>query len=240
MEITCVKIYFIIFLRYTSINGLHRFDPAFTAIMMDKGKLHLKELEQKTQLPKYGDCWLHSLAHLRSGCAMLTDLIQMDLALHFTDCFLEMSGQDRLDCLSERTEPLKRLCMSEMSDRAFAVYTEFFTQTQNMCFFLQGQHWQREADKTIHRLSVKSQEVSEQLEIAGKVQQVVLDRQKQGLKLQSKILEIGENVTNTLNVSQNKLDNITLSLIHSAEKHQAVLAELFKEFHLLHNWIECS
>ncbi|XP_058812062.1 uncharacterized protein LOC131676775 [Topomyia yanbarensis] len=232
-----VRVY-IFLLLHLGVNGLHRSeDPTSTATMIERGQRHLSELEEKTHLPRYGECWLQSLDHLRTGCRMLTDSIQVDLALHFTDCFMEMSGQERMDCASERTESLKRLCMSEMSDRAFAVYTEFFTQTQNMCYFLQGQHWQREADRTIDRLSVRSREVSEQLELASEVQQVVLEHQKEGLKLQGKILEIGSSLAESLNGSHKMLNNLTEGLMNSTKQHQAVLAELFQEFNLLHSWL---
>nr|XP_029729795.1 uncharacterized protein LOC115267081 [Aedes albopictus]XP_029729796.1 uncharacterized protein LOC115267081 [Aedes albopictus] len=219
-------------------EAVGRFDDDISIALVEKGKKQLTELEEKSQLPRYGECWLHALDHLRDGCRMLTDTIQVDLALHFTDCFLEMSGQEeRLDCVSERTEALKRLCMSGMSDRAFAVYTEFFTQTQSMCFFLQSQRWQSETDRTIDRLSVRSREVSEQLEEAGEIQRTVLEHQKQGMRLQEEMLKVGGNLARTLNGSQEMLDRLTVDLKNSTEGHQAVLKELFREFYLLHSWI---
>ncbi|XP_058462680.1 uncharacterized protein LOC131437383 isoform X2 [Malaya genurostris] len=229
---------YIVLLFHLSVNGLQRSDDQASIVsMMEKGQRHLNELEEKTNLPKYGECWLQALNHLRDGCRTMTDSIQMDLALHFTDCFLDMSGQERMDCVSERTEALKRLCMSEMTDRAFATYTEFFTQTQNMCFFLQGQHWQRETDRTIDRLSLKSREVSEQLEIASEVQQVMLGHQKEGLKLQGRMLEIGSSLVESLNGSKKMLNNLTEGLMNSTKQQQAILAEIFHEFHILHTWL---
>ncbi|XP_062535864.1 uncharacterized protein LOC134205019 [Armigeres subalbatus] len=225
------------FLVFKYCEAVQRFDDTMSMALVEKGKQQLNDLEQKSHLPRYGECWLHALDHLRNGCRMLTDTIQVDLALHFTDCFMEMSGHERLDCLSERTEALKRLCMSEMSDRSFAVYTEFFTQTQSMCFFLQSQLWQLEADQTIDRLSVRSKEVSEQLHVASGIQQTVLEHQKEGLKLQAEMLEVGGYLARTLNGSQKVLDRLTVDLKNSTKEHQAVLKELFREFYLLHSWI---
>lgn len=222
---------------FTIVGAFRRYDDQISITIAEKGKKQLNELEQKSHLPRYGECWLQALVHLQDGCQMLTESIQVDLALHFTNCFMEMSGQERLDCVSERTEGLKRLCMSEMSDRAFAVYTEFFTQTQNMCFFLQSQSWQLEVDRTVDRLSVKSREVSERLEVAGEVQRVVLEHQKEGLKLQGEMLELGGSLARTLNGSQNTLDKLTGDLKSTTQEHQAVLKDLFREFYLLHSWI---
>lgn len=213
------------------------FEDEFAHSLVEKGKQQLSELEHKSHLPRYGDCWLQALGHLRDGCRTLTDSIQVDLALHLTNCFMEMSGQDRLDCVSERTEALKRLCMSEMTDRAFAVYTEFFTQTQNMCFFLQAQSWQSETDRTIDRLSLSSREVSERIQLAGEVQRAVLEHQKEGLRLQSEMLALGSGLAATLNGSQDMLDKLTEDLRNSTTQHQTILAELFREFYLLHSWI---
>uniref|UniRef100_A0A1Q3F6F8 Uncharacterized protein n=1 Tax=Culex tarsalis TaxID=7177 RepID=A0A1Q3F6F8_CULTA len=232
-------VYFlVVFFTFGTIKSLERpFDAEFSQSLVEKGKKQLNELEQKSSLPRYGECWLHALDHLRDGCRTLTDSIQVDLALHFTNCFMEMSGQDRLDCVSERTEALKRLCMSEMTDRAFAVYTEFFTQTQNMCFFLQAQRWQSETDRTIDRLGVSSRDVSERLQVAGEVQRIVLEHQKEGLKLQGEMLALGTGLATALNGSQEMLDKLTEDLRNSTLEHQTVLAELFREFYLLHGWI---
>lgn len=224
-------------LFYKNAEAVQRFDDDISIALVEKGRKQLNELEEKSHLPRYGECWLHALDHLRNGCRMLTDTIQVDLALHFTDCFMEMSGQERLDCVSERTEALKRLCMSEMTDRQFAVYTEFFTQTQSMCFFLQSQRWQLEADQTIDKLSVRSKEVSEQLEVAGEIQRTVLEHQKEGLRLQGEMLKVGGHLAKTLNGSKEMLDQLTVDLKNSTKEHQAVLKDLFREFYLLHSWI---
>lgn len=225
------------FLAVTVASHERLFSDEFSQGLVAKGKQQLSELEQKSNVPRYGDCWLQALGHLRDGCRSLTDSIQVDLALHLTNCFMEQSGQERLDCVSERTEALKRLCMSQMTDRVFAVYTEFFTQTQNICFFLEGQSWQSETDRTIDRLSVRSREVSERLEMAGQVQRAVLEHQKEGLKLQGEMLALGAGLAASLNGSQGMLDKLTEDLRNSTVEHQTVLADLFREFYLLHSWI---
>lgn len=64
------------------------------------------------------------------------------MALKLTNCFLDMSGHEEYHCESDRKQNLRKICISNMSDRAFNVYTEFYTHTQNICWFLRGQIWQ--------------------------------------------------------------------------------------------------
>lgn len=168
---------------------------------------------------------------------MLTDSIQSDLALHFTNCFLEMSGQDPLDCVNERTTALKRLCMKEMPDRAYSAYTEFFTQTQNMCYFLQNQVWHRETESTINNLNSNSRIVSERLREASDLQNMLLEHQKQGLIAQEQLIKNGKDLSNSLNVSKETLNKLTIDIRESTLEHRTILEDLFKEFHLLHSWL---
>uniref|UniRef100_A0A182NX65 Uncharacterized protein n=1 Tax=Anopheles dirus TaxID=7168 RepID=A0A182NX65_9DIPT len=124
---------------------------------------------------------------------MLSDAVHVDVALRFTNCFMAMSGQqeETLECLAERTDALRRLCMSQMSDRAFAVYTEFFTQTQSMCYFLQSQIWHRETERTINRLSSFSRAAGAQLELVNNMQDTLLQQQHEQHQLQAELLLIG-------------------------------------------------
>lgn len=148
-----------------------------------------------------------------------------------------MSGQDPLDCVNERTEALKRLCMKEMSDRAYTAYTEFFTQTQNMCYFLQNQVWHRETENTINNLNSNSRIVNERLREASDLQNILLEHQKQGLLAQEELLKNGKDLSNSLNVSKETLHKLTIDIRESTLEHRSILEDLFKEFHLLHNWL---
>uniref|UniRef100_A0A336MZ24 CSON008762 protein n=1 Tax=Culicoides sonorensis TaxID=179676 RepID=A0A336MZ24_CULSO len=201
------------------------------------GREKLEMLEENSRLPKYSDCWTNAIKHLKNGCRVLTDSIQSDLALHFTNCFLEMSGQEPLDCVNERTDALKRLCLKEMPDRAYSAYTEFFTQTQNMCYFLQNQVWHRETENTINNLNSNSRIVNEKLREASDLQNVLLEHQKQGLVAQETLLRNGEELSNSLNTSKATLQKLTVDIRESTLEHRTILEDLFKEFHLLHNWL---
>ncbi|XP_050082919.1 uncharacterized protein LOC126569698 [Anopheles aquasalis] len=217
---------------------LHLDDHPGMSALVEKGKKQLESLREKTNLPQYGECWMRSLDFLQHGCRVLSDTVQVDIALRFTDCFMEMSGQENsLHCATERTEPLKKLCMSEMTDRAFAVYTEFFTQTQNMCYFLQNQNWHRQTERTIDRLGVFSRAAGERLELVNTMQDTLLTQQRLQHTLQRELLMIGHNLSFSLNGSHETLNRLTENLQESTARHSLVLEELFREFHQLHRWI---
>ncbi|XP_058169660.1 uncharacterized protein LOC131284817 [Anopheles ziemanni] len=213
-------------------------DGQASSALVEKGKKQLESLKAKTLLPQYGNCWVKSLEVLADGCRSLSDAVHIDIALRFTGCFMEMSGQeDSPDCVTERTEALKKLCMSQLSDRTFTVYTEFFTQTQNMCFFLQNQNWHSETERTINRLSSFSRAAGEQLQLVNDMQDALLLEQHKQYALQMELMRIGQNLSDSLNGSQQTIVRLTQELKHSTEQHSLVLEELFREFHQLHRWI---
>lgn len=148
-----------------------------------------------------------------------------------------MSGSEPLTCVNERTEALKRLCIKEMPDRAYHAYLEFFSDAQNMCYFLQHQMWHKQTEKTIDSLSRNSQEVSDKLKEASEVQSTLLNYQEQGLFVQQQLLERSANLSESLVASKQVIRKLVEDVTHSTNAHKGVLDELFKEFHLLHSWL---
>ena len=60
------------------------------------------------------------------------------MALSFANCHLEKAGFETFQCSDEQnlTECLQKIKGDVV---AFNAYTEFFTHTQDICFFLQSQ-----------------------------------------------------------------------------------------------------
>lgn len=128
----------------------------------------------KSEIPKYGICWINAVESLHIGCKELNDETQARLGLSFTNCFLEKMGSNTYPCPAESTI---QECVSQMDDRAFNAYTQFFTHTQSVCFFLSNQVWQQKAEDTIHRLFSTSHKVSQRLEDLSQLQQESLNTQ---------------------------------------------------------------
>ncbi|KAJ8926496.1 hypothetical protein NQ314_021098 [Rhamnusium bicolor] len=118
--------------------------------MIEHGRVQYQLLKEKGNLPRYGSCWKAAVEHLNEGCRYLSEDMQSDIALHITNCFLEMSGHETYNCELDKKPNLRAICINSMSDRAFNVYTEFYTHTQNICWFLRGQIWHETiADNTL-------------------------------------------------------------------------------------------
>jgi hypothetical protein len=109
-----------------------------------------------SQMPRYGECWKAALQHLEHGCRHLDDDVQGRLALSFANCFLEKAGMRTHPC--EDSAPLSD-CLRNVDTNAFTTYSNFFTHTQNMCYFLQSQIWQEETQETVNRLTANSAKV---------------------------------------------------------------------------------
>jgi len=131
------------------------------------GRDQLTAWRGEANRPRYGTCWSTALEALKTGCRDLTEEMQHRLTLAFTDCFLEKIGRKRIGCLVDRdvTE-----CTMDMPAEAVSVYTQFFTHTQNICFYLEAEAWQRRSETTILRLADSSAIVSEQMENSSVLQ----------------------------------------------------------------------
>lgn len=130
--------------------------------LFEEGKQQYELLHQKQ--PLYGPCWSEAIKQVHVGCKSLDENIQYYLALLFTNCFLEKSGLRDDLCDSSKPE----YCVKRMSEKAFNVFTEFFTHTQSICFFLQNEMWQQQTHDTIGKLSETSYQVTKKLSKASR------------------------------------------------------------------------
>lgn len=146
------------------------------------------------------------------GCRELSEEMQSDIALALTNCFLDMSGIETHHCEMNKKQNLKKICVSSMSDRAFSVYTEFYTQTLNMCWFLRGQIWQE-------TISENTMRVGKQLELSAEKQEVLLD-------IQSKMLRHSKDIESVLS-----------DLSRTAQNHKDTLMILGEAVNDLQSWL---
>ena len=152
-------------------------EPAPLPSMDFKSKMESGEKSYemlKSEAPKYGVCWINAVEGLHVGCKQLDDESQARLGLSFANCFLEKIGSKTYPCSADLT--IKE-CVSSMDDRAYTAFTQFFTHTQSVCFFLSNQVWQQKAEQTIHKLSSTSFKVSRRLEDLQQLQEKSIDTQ---------------------------------------------------------------
>lgn len=203
-------------------------------VQLNEGEKQYRLMQSNANLPQYGRCWTEAVRQIDVTCTNLSEKTQAMLALRFTKCFMAMSGgadnSHLNDC--EDTD-----CIGNMSERVFQAYTHFYTHTQNICFYLMHQIWHGETEKTIHLLKSHSQSVSKQLDLASRLQINLLTQQREGLKLQQKLVEHGANLSDVLNDSQSSLSRLTESFRNSTIEQGRQLGDLFRRLSQFHNWI---
>lgn len=205
-------------------------------MQLNEGEKQYHIIQSNANLPQYGKCWTEAIRQIDVTCTDLNEKTQAMLALQFTKCFMAMSGGER--DMNTDLDACKDIdCIGNMSERVFQAYTHFYTHTQNMCFYLMHQVWHAETEKTIHLLKSHSQSVSKQLELAGRLQINLLTQQREGLKLQQKLVEHGVNLSDVLNDSQSSLSRLTEQFRNSTIEQGRQLGDLFQRLSQFHNWI---
>ena len=131
--------------------------PPDSSAALLAGQAQYQEVALKASLPRYGPCWMSALSQLSSTCNQLTDTTQARLALSFANCFLVQAGQREYPCTQDQEVAT---CLQQIDNNAFTAYSNFYTHTQNMCYFIKSQEWQEMTDNTISRLSSSSAKVA--------------------------------------------------------------------------------
>nr|CAD7449054.1 unnamed protein product [Timema bartmani] len=203
--------------------------------MIEQGRREYNLIQERVGMPKFGSCWENAVLYLKEGCGGLTEQLQSDIALQFTDCFLIMSGMQPYRC--EKLGSNREFCLRNMSDKAFQAYTQFYTHTQNICFFLQNIMWHDATHKTIDRLSLTSKHVAEQLEQAEKVQTSLLEHQKESMSVQIELLYNGRMLGQIMENSQIKLLTVMNEFRASTVEQKQLLFDVFERLSSLQAWV---
>lgn len=185
----------------------------------------------------HGQCWFDAVKDFEVECGELTEKLQVELAMRFANCFLEMTDQSHIPCGAEKKDNLRRICFEEMNDRSFLTFTEFYTHTQNMCFFLRNQLWNRETEKTIDMLSAISNEVAMKLVQAEHQQEELLSQQKVGLELQKQIYDTGTLMSRALIESRRSLEELTNDFRTTTIENNQIFFEIFGRIQSIQNWL---
>lgn len=206
-------------------------------ILRDLGEKEYFLIKAKSSLPQHGKCWHTALLTLQSSCDKLNDHEHSLLALRLANCFLEDSGHTTYDCHLSQSEDERRKCINGMVDRAFGVYNEFYTHATHICFYLKHETWQAEVDNTIKLLFQVSSRMKDQLLEASQMQGVILNSQKEGLRIQNELLDHGKELGSVLKTSSETVNNMVLDFKESAKDQKELLYEIFSYLHTFQNWI---
>ena len=190
---------------------------------LENGEQEYKKLRTRADHSK---CWEETISRLRDDCKRLTDVGQSRLAIAFANCHFEKSGLKTYTC--SENESIEE-CTREMAKSvlAFNTYTEFYTHTSDICFYLQSKVWQQKTEDTINKLSSTSNMVANQLEASLTNQKNILEGQESSLSNQGEILKNEAYLKSALKTSAESAKEAFLDMKKATAQQKAVLMETF-------------
>ena len=155
----------------------HRVGAAGAAYQLDttaagraqRGQTQLQVLKEEAKA--HGDagtalasCWATAVSRLESGCRGMDDVTQSRLAVDFTNCHLGKSGLETFPCTSDMSVQACTQPMASASGLAFQVYTQFYTHTESICFYLQSQAFQDSTELAVNALHAGARDTADRLQ----------------------------------------------------------------------------
>lgn len=203
-------------------------------LLVTQGRMQYEVLSVDSRMPRYGPCWKAALAQLDNGCSNLNDEVQSRLALNFANCFLEKAGLRTYPC--EPDTPISE-CLVNIDNNAFTTYSNFFTHTHNMCYFLQSQVWQEETENTVERLAVNSDKVSRAMEHSHRLQDEIIRGQQDTLDYHKQLLENGSYLSQAIEASKDNVRDILAEFKTSTDEQKNLIFEVFDRVSRLQNLV---
>ena len=201
---------------------------------LSSGQSQYQQLSLKASLPKYGPCWLSALSMLTTTCSHLSDTTQARLALQFTNCFLAQAGQKQYPCKEE--EEIAS-CLEDVDNNAFTAYSNFYTHTQNMCYFIKSQEWQEIQDNTIKKLSSSSAKVAREMEESHHIQKEIALAQQDSLHYQRQLAEKGSFLSQAIETSKVNVKDMLEEFRSSTNEQKNLIFEVFDRVSRLQNLV---
>lgn len=185
------------------------------------GEAKWKDLQRKS---RDSDCWRDAVEQLNSTCRLLSDVEQSRLAVSFANCHLDKSGRPTYPCHSSMSI---LDCTRNMDSVAFQTYTEFFTHTGHICFFLQGELWQERTEGVIMHLSDASSQSVAKLELALNYHRLIEKKQDEALERQETILQQDQGIATALQETRQNMETAFRSMEELAVRQQDLLGEVY-------------
>ena len=91
---------------------------------------------------------------------------------------LAQTGQKTYIC--DEDEDISK-CLENVDPIAWTSYSNFYTHTHNMCYFLKSQQWQELTHNTINKLSDTSSQTVKKLEQSQHIQEKIAAGQQESL-----------------------------------------------------------
>lgn len=120
---------------------------------------------------------------------------------------------------------------------AFNAYTEFFTHSQNICFFLQSQVWHEKTEETVSKLAKSSEVVADQLEVTSNLQSQMMEKQTASMQNQEVILQNEKYLREALKSSADSVRDIFDEMKSSTGQQQLLFDKTFERINVIQRLI---
>ncbi|RDD38876.1 Protein brambleberry [Trichoplax sp. H2] len=160
--------------------------PAFEIVSSENIKHGRNYLSQLRKWSETAQCWHEALMQFQRGCKHLSSIDQSRLAISLTNCHLAQSGHPIFPCSNNQSI---EECTQTMDKADFIIYTEFFTNSISICFFIRNQQWQENTEFIINQLSISSLETAKKLKKSLQYHEQLLQKQHNSLENQKLIIQ---------------------------------------------------
>lgn len=191
--------------------------------ILNKGK---EKLEEYQTLAQYSPCWLKALDSIETSCRDITEYKQSRLALSFTNCHFERSGRETYPC-SEGEDIKTCTSQDRMGEHAFDIYTQFFTHSHHMCYYIQAALWREKTEGTINNLQYTSTQVVSKLEESLNYHKEMELKQNMALNNQDTLLTHQKGIASSLENTQIQMNTAFEEMFKKAEAHKVLLDDIF-------------
>ena len=106
-----------------------------------------------------------------------------------------------------------------------------------MCYFLQSQVWREGTEETISRLSSSSATVVKSLEDSSKLQESILEQQKESLEQQKQIALNGTILSKAIETSKANVAAMLSEFKSSTDEQRTMIFEIFERVTRLQNLV---
>jgi len=156
------------------------------------------------------------------------------MALQFANCLLSQAGQQQYPCHEEQDIAV---CLEDVDNNAFTAYSNFYTHTQNMCYFIKSQEWQEMQDHTIKKLSSSSARVAEEMEESINLQKEIVVAQRDSLSYQKQLAENGSFLSKAIEASKGNVREMLDEFRISTNEQKNLIFEVFDRVSRLQNLV---
>ena len=201
-------------------------------------------------MPRYGTCWQKALGQVEAGCKRLDEDQQARLSLALVGCQMDQLGIKRKPLAredgtaeEEKAEESQRSyhCPIETPLRectrgldedvnAFTAFSQFFTHTAHICFFLESQRWRETTKMTVEALLRSSDFVARGLNVSTKMQEKLISSQEE-------LLSRGANLSKSLESSSAGVQRLFEEFRASTENQRLMIRDTIAQVVELRSFI---